>query len=253
MSVRANQWQQRNDPEIDQLLAQALRSGETKHIQKAVLEVQQLRPGWRLPVIWNRVRQLKNNLQTPDTVRPNWTRELDEILVQGYAQGSVGAHEAIDRVLQLRPGWPRRWAWKRAAKLGIARKRERKSRPWSEQEVNTLIFRVGSAPMARLAAELGRSEAAVRSKVTALGYSSRYQEGCSERELAQRLRTSRNTIRRWVENKWLTKRSGRITKTSLRTFSKHHSRKIRFDILDPDTQAWLVEELGYRSDEAGAN
>ena len=110
-----------------------------------------------------------------------WTPELDEILKSAWAQGGLRAAKRAIR--QQQPTWSRYSIKKRAAALELCR---RKARPWSETEVNHLLWSIDSnASMALIAERLGRTVAAVRKKLRERGYTAESLGGYKVKDVAE--------------------------------------------------------------------
>jgi hypothetical protein len=233
-----------SDAEIERILRRALAQGGCE-VRKAVDQVLKLRADLRLQQVWNWVRRLRKRTPVRNMARPVWTDEMDAILTKGYQEGGARLQAAIAEIVRRQPGWPRHWLWKRAAALGLTRKRRQGQRPWCDHEISRLIDLAGAEPAASIAKALERTEASVRGKLRELGYPSRFDAAYSMRHLARVFRVSRHTVRKWLDKKWLTTYFGRISEKSLRTFCRDHADEIDFDSLDRDTQEWLVLELGY--------
>ena len=104
--------------------------------------------------------------------RYDWTRQLDEILEQGYQLGPLERKKAVDRVSAL-TGWPRQVCWDRARKLGLSRHRPAPVRRWAAKEEEYLLSFLGSKSIRQIARRLGRSESAIRTKLKFLSRAGR--------------------------------------------------------------------------------
>src|ERR1700682_5040180 len=86
----------------------------------------------------------------------HWTPELDEVLVSAWARGGLRA--ARRAIRQQQPTWSWCSIRKRAAVLALCRP---KARPWSDTEVNHLLWSLDSnASVELIAGRLGRTVAA---------------------------------------------------------------------------------------------
>jgi hypothetical protein len=178
-----------------------------------------------------------------------WTPELDEILKSAWPRGGLRATRRAIR--QHQPTWSRYSIKKRAAVLGLCR---RKARPWSDREVNHLLWSIDSnASLALIAERLGRTVAAVRKKLRDLGYSAESLGGYKVKEVADMFSVPPARVQYWVAEKLLLTKRGRITESSLSKFLADHPEKIPFESLSVDMQNWL-REMGYpdRGDEPNA-
>jgi hypothetical protein len=170
-----------------------------------------------------------------------WTPELDEILKAAWAQGGLRA--ARRAIRQHQPSWSWYSVKKRAAVLALCRP---KARPWSDTEVNHMLWSIDSnASLALIAERLGRTVAGVRKKLRNLGYTAESLGGYKVKEVADMLSVCPARVQYWVAEKLLLTKGGRITDSSLSKFLADHPEKIPFDSLSVDMQNWL-REMGYR-------
>ena len=177
-----------------------------------------------------------------------WTPELDEILKASWARGGLRA--ASRAIRQERPTWSWYSIKKRAAVLALCRP---KARPWSDTEVNHLLWSLDSNASIDLIAErLGRTVAAVRKKLRDLGYTAESLGGYKVKEVADMFSVSPARVQYWVAEKLLLTKGGRITDSSLSKFIADQPKRISFEILSPDMQNWL-REMGYPVEGVEAN
>jgi hypothetical protein len=170
-----------------------------------------------------------------------WTPELDEILKSAWAQGGLRA--ARRAIRQHQPSWSWYSVKKRAAVLALCRP---KARPWSDTEVNHMLWSIDSnASLALIAERLGRTVAGVRKKLRNLGYTAESLGGYKVKEVADMFSVPPARVQYWVAEKLLLTKGGRITDSSLSKFLGDHPEKIPFDSLSVDMQNWL-REMGYR-------
>jgi hypothetical protein len=170
-----------------------------------------------------------------------WTPELDEILKSAWAQGGLRA--ARRAIRQHQPSWSWYSVKKRAAVLALCRP---KARPWSDTEVNHMLWSIDSnASLALIAERLGRTVAGVRKKLRNLGYTAESLGGYKVKEVADMLSVCPARVQYWVAEKLLLTKGGRITDSSLSKFLADHPEKIPFHSLSVDMQNWL-REMGYR-------
>lgn len=169
-----------------------------------------------------------------------WTSELDEVLRFAWAQGGLrAAHRAIR---ECKPTWTVYSIRKRAAALSLCK---RKAAPWSETDVNNMLWAIDSnASLALIAERLGRSVGAVRHKLRVLGYTVESFGGYKVKEVADMLGVPIGRVRYWVAEKLLLTKGGRITESSFSMFLAEHPKTIPFDNLKPEMQLWL-QEMGY--------
>jgi len=169
-----------------------------------------------------------------------WTPELDEILKSAWASGGLRA--ARRAIRQQQPDWSWHSVRKRAAVLKLRRP---KARPWSETEVNHLLWSIDSnASLALIAERLGRTVAAVRKKLRESGYTAESLGGYKVKEVADMLLVPPARVQYWVTERLLLTKGGRITDSSFSKFLADHPEKIPFKILAPEMQNWL-REMGY--------
>ena len=93
-----------------------------------------------------------------------------------------------------------------------------------------------------IAEEIGRSEKAVWAMVGQRGIPARFQDGCTMRELAEKLHVRRLSVQKWVEAGLLhRKRNGRIDEGSLQSFFYSHPESLKWPRFDEDTAFWVSE------------
>ena len=169
-----------------------------------------------------------------------WTPQLDEILRSSWSQGGLRA--ARRAIRQHQPAWSKYSIKKRAAALKLCRRR---APPWTDVDVNHLLWSIDSnASLALIAERLGRSVAAVRKKLRDLGYKAESLGGYKVKDVAEMFAIAPARVQYWVAEKMLLTKGGRITESSLSTFLVDHADKIPFDSLSVDMQNWL-REMGY--------
>jgi hypothetical protein len=177
-----------------------------------------------------------------------WTPELDEILKSAWAQGGLRA--ARKAIRQRQPTWSRYSIKKRAAALELCRP---KAQPWTETEVNHLLWSIDSnASIALIAERLGRTVAAVRKKLRDQGYTAESLGGYKVKEVADMFSVPPARVQYWVAEKLLLTKGGRITESSFSKFLVDHPKKLPFETLRRDMQDWL-REMGYRLEQDEAN
>ena len=177
-----------------------------------------------------------------------WTPELDEIVKSAWARGGLRA--ARRAIRQQQPTWSWYSIKKRAAVLALCRP---KARPWSDTEVNHLLWSIDSnASMALIAERLGRTIAAVRKKLRDLRYTAESLGGYKVKEVADMFSVAPARVQYWVAEKLLLTKGGRITESSFSKFLADHPKRIPFETLSPDMQNWL-REMGYPAEEDETN
>ena len=161
---------------------------------------------------------------------------IDRLLIAGIKQGPAKKREAINRILQLVPGWTREDCWQRIRLLrkspelaGPAEghtskaKSPRETRPvrrppampWTPADDDKLLKLAGYETVNKIAQRLGRSERAVRCRLGALGISGKVTDGWSLRTLQTTLRVRRPRLRKLTGIGMLKVRDPRISASSL--------------------------------------
>lgn len=171
--------------------------------------------------------------RNPAVINPRLLPAIDQLLIAGIKLGPNKKHEAINKILELVPGWKRGDCWRRIRQLrrtpalasddreqlkkagenGLSHRAP--SRPWLPEDDAKLLDLAGYEPVNEIAERLGRSERAVRFRLGALGMSARVTDGWSQRGLRKLLRMSRTRLRQLVANGVLRIRDPRITRASL--------------------------------------
>jgi hypothetical protein len=171
-----------------------------------------------------------------------WTAELDDILKVAWARGGLSA--ARRAIRQHQPTWSWYSVKKRAAALNLCR---RPARRWTKADENHLLWSIDSnASLALIAERIGRTVAAVRSKLRNLDYTAESLGGYKVKDLADMFAVPPARIQYWVAEKLLLTKGGRITDRSVSKFLADHPSKIPFESLSVDMQNWL-REMGYPS------
>jgi hypothetical protein len=206
--------------QVDQMLRDGFRRGrEGSHA--AIERILKHEPGLERALLWQRIRRLKSSPQVEKRQRATWSSEDEKLLREGYGDGWRGKREAVRELLRRHPDWRPHLVWRRAAKLGLIhdekkRGRERSGLAWSEEDYRTLLDLAGYKSARVISKLLHRSEAAVRTRLTLLGKSSRIHfEGFSRFALSRELHLSLNTIQRLIVEGLLEVRDPRITRESL--------------------------------------
>ena len=161
---------------------------------------------------------------------------IDQLLTAGIKLGPAKKRDAIEKILELVPGWTREDCWRRIKELRktpeCARVAEchpkraesseetspverSPSMPWTPEDDDNLFKLAGSEPVKKIAQRLGRTERAIRFRLGALGMSAKVTDGWSMRELRKMLRVSPARLRYLVGNAMLRVRDPRITVRSL--------------------------------------
>src|SRR5271165_1416245 len=163
---------------------------------------------------------------------------IDRLLIAGIKQGPAKKRDAINRILELVPGWTRQDCWERIRYLrrttelagpaegqstrtkspgGTRSVRRPPSMLWTPAHDAKLLKLAGYEPATKIARRLGRSERAVRCRLGALGISGKVTDGWSLRTLQTTLRVRRPRLRQLIGKGMLKVRDPRISASSLAT------------------------------------
>ncbi len=130
-----------------------------------------------------------------------WTPELDEISKSAWARG--GLRSARRAIRQQQPTWSWYSIKKRAAALELCRP---KAWPWSETEVNHLLWSLdNNASLELISERLDRTVAAVRNKLRDLGYKAEGFGGYKVKGVADTFSVTPANIQYWIAEGLLTK------------------------------------------------
>jgi len=206
--------------EINRILREGVKRGRAGS-HDAIERILKHEPGLGRAELWRRIRQLKQSSNGRLYQRTAWSADDDQILRGGYEGGWKGKREAVRELLRRHPCWQPHSIWGRAAKLGLVRKTQQKTRqhsrqPWTEDDDRILLAMAGYKTAKFIAKALHRSENAVRYRLAVLGKSSRvHLEGYARRTLAKELHLGSRTIQRLIVQGLLEVRDPRITRKSL--------------------------------------
>ena len=189
---------------------------------------------------------------------------IDQLLIAGIKQGPAKKRDAINRILELVPGWTREDCWERIRRLrktpefagsaedhpdrpktGPVRRQPSMSPsgPWTPAHDGKLLKLAGYEPVKKIARRLDRSERAVRCRLAALRISGKVTDGWSLRTLQTTLRVRRSTLRQFIGIGMLKVRDPRISASSLAVLCD----KIRAS-LDPSTIEKIAAALANGDD-----
>jgi hypothetical protein len=165
---------------------------------------------------------------------------IDQLLIAAIRQGPAKKRDAINRILELVPGWTREDCWERIRHLrktrefagtaedppnkangpgakGPVRRRASTSPsgPWTPAHDDKLFQLAGYEPVKKIARRLGRSERAVRCRLAALGISAKVTDGWSLRGLRKMLRVDQARLTYLIGTGMLRVRDPRISASSL--------------------------------------
>jgi hypothetical protein len=174
------------------------------------------------------------HVRSQATVNSRLLPAIDQLLVAGIKLGPQKKHDAINKILELVPGWKRGDCWRRIRQLRRTRAlaipctdqdlekvdcdgslHRPVFLPWSQEDDDKLLDLAGYEPVTKIAERLGRSVRAVRFRLGALGMSARVKDGWSQRGLRKLLRVSRARLRYLTASGMLRVRDPRITGSSL--------------------------------------
>jgi hypothetical protein len=226
--------------EIDPILLHGIQNAnqlERETVDKVLRRFSELRIG----TIWARLRRLQEQQRENGNAGPpfRWTDELDERLIRIHQEAGLSA--AVSGVQSL-TGWPRRPILRRAHKLGLPSRASASRRRWTMVEYRFVIESLNHMSVREIAEEIGRSEKAVWDMVGQRGIPARFQDGCTMRELAEKLHVRRLSVQKWVEAGLLhRKRNGRIDEGSLQSFCYRHRESLKWAVFDQDTAFWVSE------------
>jgi hypothetical protein len=205
------------------------------------------------------------HVRTQPPINPRLLPAIDQLLVAGIKLGPQKKHDAINKILELVPGWKRGDCWRRIRQLrrtpalavpstvqdleksnGNGSLHRPFSRPWLKEDDERLLDLAGYEPVTKIAERLGRSVRAVRFRLGALGMSARVKDGWSQRGLRKLLRVSRARLRYLVASGMLRVRDPRITGSSLAHFLEKnyragdniHNHRPRAAVVEQDVYSW---------------
>jgi hypothetical protein len=206
--------------QIDRILREGAKRGRAGS-HDAIERILKHEPGLERAALWRQIRRLKRSPHGKLFERTKWNPEDEEILRKGYEGGWKEKRERVRELLRRHPRWQPHTIWRRAAKLGLARKTLKKDRqcsrqPWTDSDDRTLLGLAGYKSARFIGKLLRRSEAAILYRLTLLGKSSRvHLEGYARRTLARELHLGIRTIQRLIVEGLLEVRDPRITRKSL--------------------------------------
>lgn len=196
---------------------------------------------------------------------PPWLPTIDKLLIEGIRKPTL-KHAAIDKVLQLVPEWTRGDCWRRVRQLrrlpeiaallpkptpakGAQRNKPTSrpgSRPWTRSDDDRLLNLAGYETVEKIAQRLGRSESAVRYRMSSLGMSARVSDGWTLRRLQSTLRMSRTRLRHLIGKGLLRVRDPRVSAESLASFCESHHDMLTIDAREKIKALHTRGEDGYQ-------
>jgi len=238
--------------EIDQILLSVLNAGR-REVHAAIEGILEGWPGLTRDELWDRLRYLRDRCSQVCKGQTEWNEEDLAILRTCYAQGRAGARKAIKKLRARHPDWSARSIRRKATELGLTTS-SGKPKPWSEQELGSLLWDAGEKTVEKIAAKLGRSVKAVRQMLSARGVSGRVRmpKTYSFRGVARLLGVDDKMVRLWFQKGWFgevakghgSKKSSpsaqRISAAAIGAFCREHPDKINTAKCHPDF--WLLME-----------
>ena len=210
-------------------------------------------PGLTRDELWDRLRYLRDHSSQVCKGQTEWNEEDLAILRTFYAQGRAGARKAIKELRARHPDWSARFIRRKATELGLTTSAG-KPKPWSDQELGSLLWDAGEKTVEKIAVKLGRSVKAVRQMLSARGVSGRVRmpKTYSFRGVARLLGVDDKMVRLWFQKGWFgevakghgSKKSSpsaqRISAAAIVAFCREHPDKINTAKCHPDF--WLLME-----------
>jgi len=236
-------------PDLDRLLISLL-SSESNSERKVVSAIQASHCELGEDIIWARITYLG---LTERKRRPyqkhEWTDAEDQILRNEYGRSRAASQKAIDKILELHPGWSRDAVVWRARTLGLTRHRSTPPEPWSPALDRYLLSLMG-CQLDTIARRLGRSKKSVLARLRRLGWGADFFGGYKTKDLVLELLVPEAVVNGWVQRGWIERKRGRITEESLRWLCRHRPDEIPFEMLAPETQNWLTLSMDFGRGEA---
>jgi hypothetical protein len=232
--------------EIDQILLSVLNAGR-KEVHTAIEGILKGWPGLTRDELWDRLRYLRGRCSQVHKGQTEWNEEDLAILRTCYAQGRAGARKAIKKLRACHPDWSARSIRRKAMELGLTTS-SGKPKPWSEQELGSLLWDAGEKPVEKIAQKLRRSVKAVHQMLSSRGVSSRVRvpKSYTLRRVAKLLGVSDRIVRLWFQkgffgesaNKGRNREGSpslpRVSAAALVAFCQKHPDKINTGKCDPD-------------------
>ena len=213
--------------------------------REAIAAIRASHPEIAEDLIWSRIVYLGLTDRTRRPYRKHeWTDAEDQILREEYGHSRTSARDAIDKILELHPGWSRDAVVWRARVLGLTQHRAIPPEPWSPALDHLLLSLMG-CQLDTVARRLDRSKKSVLARLRRLGWGADFFGGFKTKDLVMDLRVSEAEVNAWVHRGWLDRKKGRITEESLRWLCRHHPDEIPFETLTPETQNWLRLSMDY--------
>lgn len=230
--------------ELDRVLKEILSTTPDAE-REAITAIRASHPEIAKDLIWSRIVYLGLTDRTRRPYRKHeWTDAEDQILREEYGHNRASSRDAIDKILELHPGWSRDAIVWRARVLGLTQHRAVPPEPWSPALDHLLLSLMG-CQLDTVARRLDRSKKSVLARLRRLGWGADFFGGFKTKDLVMDLRVSEAEVNSWVHRGWLDRKKGRITEESLRWLCRHHPDEIPFETLTPETQNWLRLSMDY--------
>lgn len=138
--------------------------------------------------------------------RGRWNPAIDAILKSGAAYGRSRLQRSIERIRKIHPDLSGRSILRRTAELKLTSWNQ----PWTGEDKAFVLENAREFPASDLAKRLGRTPKAVYQLLWKSGESAKFQDGYTQRDLAEALRVSPRRVRQWVKLGWLVLCQGRV-------------------------------------------
>jgi hypothetical protein len=213
----------------------------------------------------------------PEKLHPTQLAAIDRLLLAALKDGPHAVRRAIKRIIETFPQWTRGNCWRRLRQLrrrpefavpavpansGAAAPpaapanprpiRRPPARGWSAAEKGQLLSCTGYEPVKKIAQRLGRSEAALRFRLGALGVSARVKDGHSLGALRELLRVSPKRLRFLIGTGLLRVRDGRISAASFAAYFERQRASLDTAAVERFAAAQKTKADGYSWKRAAA-
>jgi hypothetical protein len=209
-------------------------------------------PGRKPGDIWDAFRRVRDDRGAWNGKHVALSEAEITILRAGYAAGPDNARAARKEVLRRRSDLNRNQLDWIVRQLELGTRRAPAER-WSPTDHGFLMFWSQEKDIKHFVARLGRTEAAIRARLSRYGASARLRtrRGYTVREAAALLGVSRTSISRWVAEGQLRTESQHnvhaISEDALRGFCKRHPDKVDRRLCSPKVLSWLPKARARRS------
>ncbi|HTV54463.1 MAG TPA: hypothetical protein VMI06_06065 [Terriglobia bacterium] len=185
-------------PEVVEILKSVL-DASRKEVHTAISRILHAYPGHKRREAWNCLRSLRRDRGKVRGQHAVWSEVDLRILRAGYAEGLAGIRRARKTLLERHPDWNECVIDYKAAELSITKHRP-KPEPWQKNQENELLKHAEEMSVRQIAARVGRSEPAVRTRMSLLGLGGRVRlkRGCTLRETAYIFGIGPTTLRRYA-------------------------------------------------------